>query len=59
MDTAALEAGISAEPVVVAGPSSVTGEWETVLGTLPAAQQRESLVPQPLIRAVERSGPRF
>ena len=59
VDTAALEAGISAEPVVVAGPSSVTGEWETVLGTLPAAQQRESLVPQPLIRAVERSGPRF
>ena len=59
VDAAALDVGIGAEPGVVSRQPSVTGEWEVVLGTLPGAQLRESLVPHPLGRAVQRSGPRY
>ena len=59
VDAAALDVGIGAEPGVVSRQPSVAGEWEVVLGTLPGAQQRESLVPHPLGRAVQRSGPRY
>jgi hypothetical protein len=59
VDATAVDVGIGAEQVAVVSGPNLAGQWETVQGTLPVTQQRESLAPRPLSQALERPVPRY